>query len=185
MKSIFGGSGRKKPEFFYYYAMKKLPAKEFRQKLIATASQPEKDLGDLLKKYFMSQNYHWWHNSIVGPYFIDWYCQKAKIGVEMDGSHHFKSKEKIAKDIARDKYLREEHGITIIRVTPWLLYNDKNKLIGVIQKKMYHHLIGEVDPKKKKKKKLSRPKQNGKRSTQPVNGHAVQKNYRKAKANWY
>lgn len=169
---------------------KKLSPKDFRQHLIENASPAEKDLGVFLKRHFQTGSLHWWHNSIVGPYFIDWYCKKAKIGIEMDGSSHFVSSDKINKDAARDKYLRKNHGIHIIRVTPFILYKDKSKLYNVVLKKIYKYLnseIAELNKTTKGKQKLKNQKKGKQkqlriasaRYTRHINGD------NKSKRNWY
>ena len=41
---------------------------------------------------------------IIGNYIVDFYCDKAKLVVELDGSQHYLETGE-AKDIERDKYL--------------------------------------------------------------------------------
>ncbi|MBA3787594.1 MAG: DUF559 domain-containing protein [Actinobacteria bacterium] len=49
----------------------------------------------------------------LGPYFVDFFCQEARLVVEADGAHHFPPPEH---DIARDAFLRAV-GITVLRVS--------------------------------------------------------------------
>ena len=50
---------------------------------------------------------------VIGRYIVDFYCHKAKIVVELDGSQHYEN-DGIKKDIERDAYLRSQ-GMTILR----------------------------------------------------------------------
>ncbi len=50
---------------------------------------------------------------IIDNYIVDFYCDKAKLVVELDGSQHFEETGK-AKDTERDKYL-ESLGLVILR----------------------------------------------------------------------
>ena len=50
----------------------------------------------------------------VGPYFLDFYCPRLKICIELDGDHHY-SRQGYEHDLTRNTYLSHEHGITILR----------------------------------------------------------------------
>ena len=52
---------------------------------------------------------------IIGDYIADFYCHKAKLVVELDGSQHYASKE-MAQDARRTAYLQMQ-GITVLRFT--------------------------------------------------------------------
>ena len=51
---------------------------------------------------------------IIGNYIVDFYCHRAKLVVELDGSQHYES-ENIKKDSERTKYL-EDYGLTVLRI---------------------------------------------------------------------
>ena len=51
---------------------------------------------------------------VIGNFIVDFYCAKAKLVVELDGSHHYED-ENIAKDNERTEFL-EKYGLTIIRI---------------------------------------------------------------------
>jgi len=51
---------------------------------------------------------------IIGKYIADFYCAKAKIVIELDGSQHFENESK-AKDDERAAYM-EAYGINVIRI---------------------------------------------------------------------
>lgn len=50
---------------------------------------------------------------VIGNYIVDFYCAKAKLIIELDGSQHYEDEGKKA-DSERDKYLRSL-GLTILR----------------------------------------------------------------------
>ena len=52
---------------------------------------------------------------ILGKYIVDFYCAKAKLAIELDGSQHYK-KQDIIKDLKRTEYL-EKYGLEIIRIS--------------------------------------------------------------------
>ena len=49
----------------------------------------------------------------IGPYIVDFYCAKARLIVELDGSGHYQSNSK-KKDEERTKFL-ENFGFSVIR----------------------------------------------------------------------
>lgn len=51
---------------------------------------------------------------VIGNYIVDFYCHKAKLVIELDGSQHFETKGQMA-DAQRDAYLKEQ-GITVLRI---------------------------------------------------------------------
>lgn len=50
---------------------------------------------------------------LVGPYIVDFYCKKARLSIELDGSQHYE-KENRARDEIRTTYLEME-GIKELR----------------------------------------------------------------------
>ena len=52
---------------------------------------------------------------VIGEYIVDFYCHKAKLVIELDGSGHYEP-EMIQKDQLRTKYL-ESLGLTVLRFT--------------------------------------------------------------------
>lgn len=75
----------------------------------------------------------------IGRYIVDFYCDKLKLVIEIDGSSH---DNKIDQDIKRKKYL-ESFDLTVLRI---LDKNVKNELDAVIRKIM--HTIYEIEQKK-------------------------------------
>ena len=52
---------------------------------------------------------------VIGNFIVDFYCHKAKLVVELDGSQHFEDGHQLG-DIKRDEYLMKS-GIRVLRYT--------------------------------------------------------------------
>ena len=52
---------------------------------------------------------------IIGPYIADFYCHRAKLVIELDGSQHYDTSE-MEKDAQRTRYL-ESLGLKVLRFT--------------------------------------------------------------------
>ena len=82
-------------------------------------------LAKSLRKNATPQENHLWYDFLrsctprfqrqktIGQFIADFYCEKAKLVIELDGSQHFNIPEKRA-DALRDTYLREQ-GLSILR----------------------------------------------------------------------
>ena len=88
------------------------------KKLVSNAKQLRKEMTkeerhlwyDFLREYpvrFLRQK-------VIGNFIVDFYCAKAKLVVELDGSQHYED-ENITKDNERTEFL-EKYGLTIIRI---------------------------------------------------------------------
>ena len=64
-----------------------------------------------LKKY----PYPFRRQYVIGDYIVDFYCHKAHLVIELDGSGHFEPEQK-EKDKKRTKYL-ESLGLKVLRFT--------------------------------------------------------------------
>ena len=51
---------------------------------------------------------------IIGQYIVDFYCAKAKLVIELDGSQHYEPQDQ-RKDAERTAFL-EDYGLTVIRI---------------------------------------------------------------------
>jgi len=51
---------------------------------------------------------------VLGKYIVDFYCAKAKLVIEIDGSQHYEEK-KIKQDTDRTEFLKG-YGLTVIRI---------------------------------------------------------------------
>lgn len=65
---------------------------------------------DFLKSYPIPFS----RQKVLGKYIADFYCCKAKLVIELDGSQHFEERG-IAYDEQRTEYLKQ-YGLTVIRI---------------------------------------------------------------------
>ena len=75
------------------------------------------------------QGYQFYRQKIIGNYIVDFYCPKAKLVIEIDGSQHYED-EYIKKDNVRDDYLREQR-LTVLRLSDRDVFDN---LDGVIER---------------------------------------------------
>ena len=81
----------------------------------------------MLRKNMTKEERHLWYDclreypvrfirqKVIGKYIVDFYCAKAKIVIELDGSQHYEDKE-IEKDALRTEFL-EQYGLKVIRIS--------------------------------------------------------------------
>ena len=79
-----------------------------------------------LRKEMTKEERHLWYDflrnydlrfirqKIIGNYIVDFYCAKAGLVVELDGSQHYEPEE-MAKDLLRTRFL-EDCGLTVLRI---------------------------------------------------------------------
>ena len=80
------------------------------QKLRKSMTKEERKLWyDCLKKLPITIK----RQKVIGEYVVDFYCAKANLVIEIDGSQHYETKGEI-KDKERDRYLKEM-GLTVKR----------------------------------------------------------------------
>ena len=68
---------------------------------------------DFCKPFCQTYQYRFTKQKIIGGYIVDFYCPKAKLVVELDGSQHYE-KEAELYDKQRTEYLNQ-HGIEVQR----------------------------------------------------------------------
>ena len=79
-----------------------------------------------LRKDMTKEERHLWYDflraytprfirqKVIGNYIVDFYCAKAELVVELDGSQHY-APDEIDKDLTRTKFL-EDCGLTVLRI---------------------------------------------------------------------
>ena len=79
-----------------------------------------------LRKNMTKEERHLWYDflcqypvrflkqKVLGQYIVDFYCAKAKLVIELDGSQHYESKE-LEKDRERTAYLAG-YGLIVLRI---------------------------------------------------------------------
>jgi len=66
----------------------------------------------------------------IGPYVLDFYCQAARLAIEVDGSSHGFG-DRPRRDEARDAWL-EAQGITTLRLSAALVLRDVDDAMATI-----------------------------------------------------
>jgi len=74
--------------------------KQRRRDLRREQTKEEKALWNILRG--QKQGHKFFRQYSVGPYILDFYCPKKRLGVELDGEHHSEDREY---DALRDDYL--------------------------------------------------------------------------------
>jgi very-short-patch-repair endonuclease len=69
-------------------------------------------------------------------YIMDFYCRKAKLGIEIDGGYH-NDPQQIIYDKKRQLII-ENTGVKIIRFTNQQVYNDLNGVLFEISQEIYN-----------------------------------------------
>ena len=64
--------------------------------------------------YLRNKNVRFLRQKIIGSYIVDFYCAKANLVIELDGSQHYEDKG-IKYDAERTKFL-EQNGLTVVRI---------------------------------------------------------------------
>jgi very-short-patch-repair endonuclease len=72
--------------------------------------------------------FHFRRQAPVGPYFLDFYCAKARLCIEVDGDLHAR---RSAEDRQRDLYL-QQLGILTLRVPSGELYAHLDAVVEYI-----------------------------------------------------
>ena len=76
-------------------------------------NNPTKQENHLWYDFLRKHNLHFYRQRIVGSYIVDFYCPKAKLVIELDGSQHFE-KENAEYDAIRTEYLNSL-GLYVLR----------------------------------------------------------------------
>ena len=102
-----------------------------------------------LRKEMTTEEKHLWYDflrtlrvtvnrqKVIGNYIVDFYCDKAKLVIELDGSQHYNGATK-EKDAERDNYMRAL-GLTVLRYTN----RDINERFGNVCEDIYKHISKE------------------------------------------
>ena len=81
------------------------------------------------------KGYHFYRQKPIGSYIVDFYCSKAKLVLEIDGSQHLLS-ENSERDKTRDSYLRTL-GLNVLR------FNNNDVLKNI--EGVLHRIAAELD----------------------------------------
>ena len=108
---------------------------DFARELRRNMTKEERHLWyDFLRGYPVKFTRH----KVLGKYIADFYCAKANLVVELDGSQHHDSVE-IAKDQERTEFLKT-YGITVIRIPNNAVMQNFRGVCEYIDHQVQHHL---------------------------------------------
>jgi very-short-patch-repair endonuclease len=80
------------------------------------------------------EGYQFYRQRIIGNYIVDFYCPKAKLVIELDGSQHSRG-EMLKEDKIRDDYMRE-HKLRVIRFSDRDVFENLNGVVERIYENM-------------------------------------------------
>ena len=111
-------------------------AKPWKRKMAAKMSRnktwPEKILWKRLKEKQLGVNFH--AQKIVLGYIVDFWCPRAALVVEVDGSYHLTAKQK-KWDSRRDAVMRNK-GISVMRFTASTVQTNTPSVVALIKVRM-------------------------------------------------
>ena len=76
---------------------------------------------------------------IIGPYIVDFYCPKARLVIELDGSQHFMP-EGMDADRQRDTAMTA-HGFTVLRIPNIDIDRCFQAVCETIHRKIQSHIV--------------------------------------------
>lgn len=95
----------------------------------------EEKFRDVIIQYRLYDKYDIVYNYSLYPYFVDFAFTNIKLGVELDGSCHFKYCTRIKHDIERDNLLFEKYNWKMFRIAFNDNWDEKIKeLLSVLEK---------------------------------------------------
>jgi very-short-patch-repair endonuclease len=109
--------------FFYNIKLKR-----YSQELRKNMTDAERLLWSKLRRKQL-RDCQFYRQRIIGSYIVDFYCPKAKVIIEVDGSQHY-NEEGNRRDKAREDYLKKL-GMKILRIPDTEVFKN---LEGVIEK---------------------------------------------------
>ena len=107
--------------------------KNFARDLRKNMTDAEKRLWSKIRRKQLKE-YQFYRQKNIGNHIVDFYCPKAKLIIEIDGSQHYLA-ESIQKDKNRDHYLNNL-GFTVLRYSN----SDIFKRLDGVLKEIYRHL---------------------------------------------
>ena len=93
-------------------------------------------------QYLRTHPFQWNRQKVIGSYIVDFYCKRAKLIVELDGSQHY-DPETAAYDCRRTAYL-QSLGYTVLRFTNTDVKTNLSGVCAVIDRSILKNLpLGE------------------------------------------
>ena len=105
--------------------------KQMRRYLRSNSTSAEATLWGLINGNKLLDT-RWRRQFSVGAYILDFYCPELKIAIELDGAPHFTANGTVG-DFVRDRFLKEQEGIVILRFENKMVWNNTPELIQTIK----------------------------------------------------
>ena len=112
---------------------------QFAKLLRRTMTRPERMLWNALRGS-QRNGLHFRRQQIAGDFVLDFYCDTARLGIELDGSSHDLSGER---DESRDGELARM-GIAVVRIANDDLMKDPDSVAGWIAERAAQRIIAEM-----------------------------------------
>ena len=93
---------------------------------------------DSLKPYHKQNDVVFLRQKVIDNYIIDFYCPKAKLAIELDGSQHYEEDAE-AYDIKRTKFLNDL-GIEVLRYSNREIHTRFNEICDDIDRKISYRI---------------------------------------------
>jgi very-short-patch-repair endonuclease len=106
--------------------------KKISQNLRNNMTEAEKVLWERLKHKHLG--YVFYRQKPIGDYIVDFYCNQAKLVVEVDGEYHLNSKIE-GNDQVRNEYMKNL-GLTVLRFSNELVLNNTDEVIKSIKQQL-------------------------------------------------
>ena len=92
--------------------------KKHNKRLVPFAKQLRKDMTKEEKRlwydFLRDYPHKFLRQKVLGNYIADFYCAKAKLVIELDGSQHYEDNN-VTKDLIRTAFL-EQYGLLVVRI---------------------------------------------------------------------
>lgn len=109
--------------------------KNRRKELRRNLTSEERVLFKMLSRYLKAARFRCQYS--VGPYILDFYSPKSRVGIELDGSQHLNQKEY---DTERDRFL-ESKNILVMRFPNEQIRNSLPKVMQNIKSEIQRRLM--------------------------------------------
>ena len=111
----------------------KTELKQIRKSLRSNGTSAEGALWNALKNKQLD-GWRWRRQFSVGNIVIDFYCPKARLGIELDGNHHFEAGGMIADEIKTE--ILVESGIKELHIEKKLFWDMPDMILEYIKQEL-------------------------------------------------
>ena len=116
-----------------------MDSKEMRQRAQTLRKNATAEEKKLWYQYLRNYPVQWNRQKVIGNYIVDFYCDKAKMVIEIDGSQHYE-KEAMEYDQKRTEYL-ESLNICVIRFTNTDISRQFRYVCDAVDKEIRQRII--------------------------------------------